>query len=83
MNDLKPIAMIPDDEMQCIVDGHTAIVIPVGEQLPDEICTLLYVIPDTHRVVSVELLDWIADSCFGTDAETAIRAIINPDRSGG
>jgi len=53
---IKPVAMIPEDEMQCLIDGHTAIVIPVGDALPDEVCTLLYAIPDTHRVVSVELL---------------------------
>ena len=53
---IKPVAMIPEDEMQCLIDGHTAIVIPVGEELPDEVCTMLYAIRDTHRVVSVELL---------------------------
>ena len=51
---IKPVAMIPEDEMQCLIDGHTAIVIPVGDELPDEVCTTLYAIPDTHRVVSVE-----------------------------
>lgn len=38
---------------------------------------LLYAIPDTHRVVSVDTLEWIADSCANTDAETALRAIID------
>lgn len=45
---IKPVAMIPEDEMQCLIDGHTAIVIPVGDELPDEVCTTLYAIPDTQ-----------------------------------
>ena len=61
---IKPVAMIPEDEMQCLIDGHTAIVIPVGDELPDEVCTTLYAIPDTHRVVPVELLERILAECY-------------------
>ena len=58
---IKPVAMIPEDEMQCLIDGHTAIVIPVGDELPDEVCTTLYAIPDTHRVVPVDALNRIME----------------------
>jgi len=75
---IKPVAMIPENEMQCLIDGHTAIVIPVGDALPDEVCTLLYAIPDTHRVVPVELLKQIAvrSPTTGLAWDKELRAII-------
>ena len=73
---IKPVAMIPEDEMQCLIDGHTAIVIPVGDELPDEVCTTLYAIPDTHRVVSVELLKEAVGQLSELNTFAAIRAII-------
>jgi len=79
--ELKPVAMIPEDEMQCIIDGHTAIVIPVGDQLPDEVCTLLYALPATHRIVSVELLQATMTGAYPFETKLCekIRAIIDKE----
>jgi len=79
MQELKPVAMIPEDEMQCIIDGHTAIVIPVGDQLPDEVCTKLYALPDTHRIVPVELLRGIQVYLMSHRLSNQLRAIIDKE----
>ena len=53
---IKPVAMIPENELKHIEDRRTALVVPVCEEWSDRACVMLYAIPDTHRVVSVELL---------------------------
>jgi len=54
---IKPVAMIPENELKHIEDRRTALVVPVCEEWSDRACVMLYAIPDTHRVVSVELLE--------------------------
>ena len=58
---IKPVAMLTVDEMECLKEGGTAIVIPMGKMLEDDDCIPLYAIPDTHRAVSVEDLKNVAD----------------------
>jgi len=77
MQELKPVAMLTADELECLGKGGTAIVIPVGDALPDDDCTALYALPDTHRIVSVELLEQIAFDTRKRDTFEAVRAIID------
>lgn len=65
---IKPVAMLTADEMECLKEGGTAIVIPTGKMLEDDDCIPLYAIPDTHRVVSVELLKTLANVSYYKDA---------------
>lgn len=51
---IKPVAMIPENELKHIEDRRTALVVPVCEEWSDRVCVMLYAIPDTHRVVPVE-----------------------------
>lgn len=59
---IKPIALIDEDEMQHLISKSSAIVNPLGVGMTEEGCTMLYAIPDTHRVVSVEDLKDLEDT---------------------
>lgn len=67
MNELKPVAKINDEFGQV---GW--LVLPIFK--PE---TLLYIIPDTHRIVSVHFLEELYQEAMLFQTEQKLRAIID------
>lgn len=74
MNELKPVARVIPDHAHG--EGVTTIAQIVEQEL--QAGEGLYIIPDTHRVVSVELLEKVVEAfdAWGLDVEE-LRAIID------
>lgn len=76
MNELKPVARVIPDHAHG--EGVTTIAQIVEQELPAG--EGLYIIPDTHRVVSVELLKEMVQACIyagWTIRAEELRAIID------
>jgi len=74
MNELKPVARVIPDHAHG--EGVTTIAQTVEYELP--VSARLYIIPDTHRVVSVELLEGIVTTLMTNGYFCGdIRAIID------
>jgi hypothetical protein len=54
---LKPVAVMSQNELEFFEDGGSAIVIPMSAALADDGGLMLYALPATHRIVSVEVLE--------------------------
>ncbi|MDP1930921.1 MAG: hypothetical protein Q8L60_05650 [Gammaproteobacteria bacterium] len=73
MNDLKPAVWLRDNEgTDCVLLERTG-----NHTRP------LYEIPDTHRIVSVELLKRLAEETVYWASKQEIEAIINPPKESG
>ena len=56
MQELKPFAVMSQNELEFFEHGGSAIVIPMSAALADDGGLMLYALPATHRIVPVELL---------------------------
>jgi len=77
MNELKPVASICVSHWRGAA-GMENIELQMREDLPDGVHQV-YAIPDTHRVISVDLLEKVLfRSCYlPVQLEDAVRAIID------
>jgi len=75
MNELKPVAVTTEEQVDLMMKNEVALMYAPSLFEGDDV--KLYAIPDTHRVVSVELLldalGWVDDLSTFTD----LRAIID------
>jgi hypothetical protein len=79
MSEIKPVASICISHWRGIA-GMENIELQMRVDLPDGVHPV-YVIPDTHRIVSVELLRRLIEENIYYASKAELRAIIDKDRS--
>jgi hypothetical protein len=79
MSEIKPVASICVSHWRGIA-GMENIELQMRVDLPDGVHPV-YVIPDTHRIVSVDTLEHLFSSVYYAEDEALIRAIIDKEES--